>query len=115
MAFEAQMKQWHEWAAQNGFTEEMLTRSDAKVRALLADSAQAGKCVYLLLADGDGTMRSIDEPWAAVLTEEEAKRYVAECEAKGAKKRMGYSHSLRKIRVFDTWEDAAKARQTKQG
>lgn len=33
--------------------------------------------VFVLLADGDGTMRSIDTPWGvAVTTEKEAKRYV---------------------------------------
>lgn len=59
--------------------------------------------VYVLLADGDGTMRSIDEPWGvAVTTEEEARRYVK----RGG---IGYSHSYTKVRVFERYGDARKA------
>jgi len=67
--------------------------------------------VYLLLADGDGTMRSQPEPWAAVFTAEEAQRYVDECEAPDAKQRIGYpnTHTLRKVRIFNTWEEAREA------
>lgn len=55
--------------------------------------------VYVLLADGDGTLHSINEPWGvAVKTEEEAKRYVK----KGG---VGYTHGYFKCRVFDSFED----------
>lgn len=61
------------------------------------------KEVYVLLADGDGTMRSIDEPWgAAVKTEAEAKRYVE----KGG---IGYTHSYTKVKIFDKHEEATEA------
>lgn len=57
---------------------------------------------FVLLADGDGTMRSVDKPWgAAVTTEDEAKKYVE----KGG---IGYSHSYTRVKVFDTYEDAKK-------
>lgn len=56
--------------------------------------------IYILLADGDGTMRSVDTPWgAAVTTEEEAKKYVK----KGG---VGYTHSYVKVKVFDTSKEA---------
>ena len=55
---------------------------------------------FVLLADGDGTMCSSDEPFGvAVTTEDEAKRYVAE-------KGIGYTHSYCKVTVFDNKEDA---------
>lgn len=58
------------------------------------------KEVFVLLADGDGTTRSIDTPWgAAVLTKEEAQRYVKE----GG---IGYTHSYTKVRIFETYEEA---------
>ncbi|MEE9354186.1 MAG: hypothetical protein V3U75_01215 [Methylococcaceae bacterium] len=58
------------------------------------------KEVYVLLADGDGTMRSSDEPFGvAVESEEEAKRYV---EGKG----VGYTHSYQKLTVFDDKDKA---------
>jgi hypothetical protein len=58
------------------------------------------KEIFILLKDDDGTMKSIDEPWgAAVLTEEEAKRYVKEG-------KCGYSRSYTKVRVFETYEEA---------
>ena len=58
------------------------------------------KEIYVLLADGDGTMRSGNEPFGvAVTTEEEAKRYVAE-------KGVGYTHSYCKVTVFDNKDDA---------
>lgn len=50
--------------------------------------------VFVLLADGDGTTRSSDNPFGvAVTTEEEAQRFVRE----GG---VGYSHSYAKVRVF---------------
>lgn len=52
--------------------------------------------VYVLLADGDGTMRSTDTPFGvAVRTEEAAKQYLKD-------KGVGYTHSYEKLRVFDT-------------
>jgi hypothetical protein len=55
--------------------------------------------VYILLADGDGTMRSIDEPFGvAVRTEEEAKAFVANG-------KVGYTHSYTKVRIFDKAQD----------
>ncbi len=58
------------------------------------------KEVYVLMADGDGTMRSQDEPiGAAVATEEEAKRYVTE----GG---VGYTHSYRKLIIFENKDEA---------
>ena len=61
------------------------------------------KEVFVLLADGDGTTRSIDEPWgAAVKTETEAKQYVE----KGG---IGYTHSYIKVKIFDSYEEARKA------
>lgn len=58
--------------------------------------------VYVLLADGDGTMRSIDEPFGvAVNSKEEAERYV---KAGG----VGYTHSYSKLTVFENHEDAIK-------
>jgi hypothetical protein len=58
------------------------------------------KEVFVLLADGDGTTRSIDEPWgAAVMTKEEAERYVRESN-------IGYSRSYTRVGVFRTFEEA---------
>ena len=49
------------------------------------------KEVFVLLADGDGTMNSSDTPWGvAVTTEEEAQSYVK----KGG---IGYTHSYAKL------------------
>lgn len=60
------------------------------------------KEIYLLLADGDGTMRSSDTPFGvAVTSEEEAKRFVAEG-------KVGYSHSYQKLVVFDDKDDAIR-------
>ncbi len=51
--------------------------------------------IYLLLADGDGTMRSINTPFGvAVSSLEEAQRFVLE----GG---VGYTHSFQKLTVFD--------------
>ena len=61
------------------------------------------KEIYILLADGDGTLRSIDTPWgAAVESEEEAKRYVT----LGG---IGYTHSYCKVKIFDSYEEAREA------
>ncbi len=52
--------------------------------------------VYILLSDGDGTLRSIPEPFGvAVRTEEEAKRFVKE-------DKVGYSQGYEKVRIFDS-------------
>lgn len=60
------------------------------------------KEVFVLLADGDGTMRSHDEPFGvAVTTEEEAKRYVDE-------KGVGFTHSYCKLTVFENKDEAIK-------
>jgi len=59
--------------------------------------------VFVLLADGAGTGHSTDEPWgAAVITEEEAKLYVK----RGG---IGYSHSYKKVKIFDSYDDAREA------
>ena len=61
------------------------------------------KEVFVLLADGDGTMRSKDEPWgAAVTTEEEAKRYTE-------KGNIGFTHSYTKVKIFETYDEAKEA------
>ena len=58
------------------------------------------KDIYVLLADGDGTMRSSDTPFGvAVTSEEEAKKFI---ENGG----VGYTHSYKKLTVFDSTEDA---------
>lgn len=58
------------------------------------------KEIFVLLADGDGTMRSQDTPiGVAVTTEEEAERFVKD----GG---VGYSHSYVKVQVFDNKDDA---------
>jgi len=58
--------------------------------------------IYVLLADGDGTMRSTETPFGvAVRTEEEAKRFLKE----GG---VGYSHDYAKVKIFDNKDDAIK-------
>jgi hypothetical protein len=58
------------------------------------------KEVYVLLADGDGTMRSTEEPFGvAVTTEAEAKRFVIEG-------KVGYSHSYAKLTIFENKDEA---------
>jgi hypothetical protein len=58
--------------------------------------------VFVLMADGDGTMRSSDEPiGVAVTTKEEADRYVKE----GG---VGYTHSYVKLVIFDNKDDALR-------
>ena len=58
--------------------------------------------VYVLLADGDGTMRSQDDPFGvAVSTEEEAIKYINE----GG---VGYSHSYQKLTIFKDKNKAIK-------
>lgn len=60
------------------------------------------KKVYILLADGDGTMRSIDTPFGvAVTSREEAERFVKE----GG---FGYSHSYESVTIFDNKDDAIR-------
>ena len=60
------------------------------------------KYVYVLLSDGDGTMRSSDTPFGvAVTTEAEAERFVKEG-------KVGYTHSYAKVRVFDNKDDGIK-------
>ncbi len=59
--------------------------------------------VFVLLANGDGTMKSIDTPWGvAVTTEKEAKDYVKEG-------RIGFSHSYTKVKIFEKHEEAREA------
>lgn len=58
--------------------------------------------VFVLLADGDGTMRSKDEPFGvAVASEEEAKAFVAT----GG---VGYTHSYTKVRIFESAAEAVQ-------
>ena len=62
------------------------------------------KEVYVLLADGDGTMRSSDEPFGvAVTTKEEAKRFVEDGH-------VGFTHSYRKVRIFENKDEALEWR-----
>lgn len=64
--------------------------------------------VYVLMADGDGTMKSVDEPiGVAVTTLEEAKKYVSE----GG---VGYSHSYQALRVFKSKDDAINWKYNKE-
>lgn len=57
------------------------------------------KSVYILMSDGDGTMRSRDTPFGiAVSSKEEAERFVEE----GG---HGYTHSYEKIEIFDNKDD----------
>ena len=61
-----------------------------------------GREVFVLLANGDGTLCSMDTPWGvAVTSEEEAKAYVKE----GG---IGYSHSFTKVTIFDSFKKARK-------
>lgn len=61
------------------------------------------RVIYLLLADGDGTMHSRLDPFGvAVSSEEEAKRFEKEGN-------VGYMNSYMKIKVFDNMEDAVKS------
>ena len=70
--------------------------------------SKKNKEIFILLADGDGTMKSIDEPWgAAVYTEEEAQRYVDHMQV--AKAGIGYTHSYTKVKIFKTYEEARGA------
>ena len=56
--------------------------------------------VYVLMTDGDGTMRSIDEPFGvAVTSEAEAIKFVKN----GG---IGYTHSYMKVRIFENKDDA---------
>lgn len=58
------------------------------------------KEIFILMADGDGTMRSRDIPLGvAVETEEEAKRFVQEGN-------VGYTHSYQKVTVFENKDEA---------
>ena len=55
--------------------------------------------VYVLLADGDGTMHSGDTPFGvAVTSKEEADRFVAE----GG---VGYTHSYKTLKDFANKDD----------
>ncbi len=58
--------------------------------------------VYVLLADGDGTLHSDCTPFGvAVATEEEAKRFVAEG-------KVGYRHHYQELVVFENKDDAIR-------
>jgi hypothetical protein len=60
------------------------------------------KFIYVLLADGDGSMHSRDKPFGvAVTSKEEAIRFVAEG-------KVGYTHSYEELRVFDNKDDGIK-------
>lgn len=60
------------------------------------------KEIYVLLADGYGTMRSRDTSFGvAVTTLEEAQRYVREGGA-------GYTHSFKKLTILDNKDEAIK-------
>lgn len=58
--------------------------------------------VYVLLADGDGTMHSRDTQFGvAVTTEKEAKKFVKEG-------KVGYTNSYAKVRVFSKQDKACQ-------
>ncbi len=60
------------------------------------------KDIYVLLADGDGTMRSVNEPFGvAVDSLDEAERYKKD----GG---VGYSHSFTKVKLFSNKDDAIR-------
>lgn len=55
--------------------------------------------IFLLLADGDGTMHSIPEPFGvAVTSEEEAKKFV--------ESKFSYRDRYQKVTVFGTIQEA---------
>ena len=67
------------------------------------------KYVYVLLADGDGTMRSSDTPFGvAVASKEEAERFLKEG-------KVGYTHSYAKVRIFEKFEEGIKWAYSKGG
>lgn len=56
--------------------------------------------VYVLMADGDGTLCSQDRPFGvAVTSKAEAERFVKEVN-------FGYTRSFRELAVFNTTEEA---------
>lgn len=58
------------------------------------------KVIYVLLADGDGTLRSKNEPFGvAVETKEEAELFVKEYN-------FGYTQSYQEFKIFKTTKDA---------
>jgi len=60
------------------------------------------KEVFVLLADGAGTVHSVDDSWgAAVTTRAEAERYI---KVGG----IGYSHSYVRVRIFESFDEAKK-------
>ncbi len=60
------------------------------------------KEIYILMMDGDGTMRSIDVPFGvAVTTLAEAERFVKD----GG---VGYTHSYETVTIFDDKDDAIR-------
>ena len=60
--------------------------------------------IYVLLADGDGTMRSSCEPFGvAVTTKEEAERYLKD----GG---VGFYHSYTKVKIFKDKDEGLKWR-----
>ena len=56
------------------------------------------KEIFILMVDSSGTSRSVDRPFAAVASEQEAINYINE----GS---FGYSHSYKKIKLYDTFSE----------
>ena len=66
---------------------------------LVLDEPETFEEIFVLLTDGDGTIRSIEEPFGvAVTTEKEAKRFVEEGY-------VGYSQSYCKVKIFTNKDD----------
>lgn len=57
--------------------------------------------VYILLCDGDGTMRSIDEPFGvAVKSKEEAEKFL--------EVNYGYTRSYQEVKIYDNFNEYLK-------
>lgn len=88
--------------------EQILSKSDYKHYTWM-EVPGPEDVIYVLLADGDGTLRSIDTPFgAAVTTKEEAERYVKE----GG---VGFTHSYTAVRIFDNKDKAIKRAFSSRG
>jgi hypothetical protein len=61
---------------------------------------------YVLLADADGTMRSIDVPFGVAVTSKKvAEQYLKAAKTGGP--RMGYTHSYTEVTLYNHVMDAA--------
>lgn len=73
---------------------------DKLAKQVCVDCASKAEEVFVLLADGDGTLHLIWRPiGVAVRSEEEAKRFCAQ-------EKFGHDRTYTKLKVFGTWADA---------